>query len=66
MRRGWRPLTWGADQGLRLVGGGEANHNATGVFAGPGEPSDASYRFRAIKVSPGQKHHGVVTKTQIQ
>jgi hypothetical protein len=39
--RGGGPLTWGADQGLRLVDSrGRASHNATGVFAGPGEPSD--------------------------
>jgi hypothetical protein len=31
----------GADQGLRLVDSRErASHNATGVFAGPGEPGD--------------------------
>jgi hypothetical protein len=24
----------------------------------------SSYRFRALKVSPGRKHHGIVTKTQ--
>jgi hypothetical protein len=25
-------------------------------------PAIASYRFRALKVSPGYKHHGIVTK----
>jgi hypothetical protein len=27
-------------------------------------PAIANYRFRALKVSPGYKHHGIVTKTQ--
>jgi hypothetical protein len=37
-----------------------ASHNAT--FAG--NPAIASYRFKALKVSPGEKHHDIVTKTQ--
>jgi hypothetical protein len=28
-------------------------------------PAMSIYRFRALKVSPGRKHHGIVTKTQI-
>jgi hypothetical protein len=27
-------------------------------------PAMSIYRFRALKVSPGRKHHGIVTKTQ--
>jgi hypothetical protein len=50
MRRGRGPLTWGEDQGLRLVDSREkASHNATGH----GDPAIASYRFRALKVPPG-------------
>jgi hypothetical protein len=53
MRRGRRPLTWGADQGLRLVDSqGRANHKATGVFAALENPAIASYRLRALKVPP--------------
>jgi hypothetical protein len=48
--RGRRPLTWGADQGLRLVDSRErASHNATGVFAGPGEPSDCELSLQGAK-----------------
>jgi hypothetical protein len=28
-------------------------------------PAMSIYRFRALKVSPGQRHHGIVTKTKI-
>src|ERR1700730_2833377 len=34
-----------------LIGRASCN-NATGIFAGPGEPGEASYRFRALKVPP--------------
>jgi hypothetical protein len=52
MRRGRRPLTWGADQGPRLVDSqGEANHTATGAFAGPGEPAIVNYRLGGSKSS---------------
>jgi hypothetical protein len=52
MRRGRRPLTWGADQGLRQVDSREtASHNATGVFAGPGEPSDCQLSLQGFKSS---------------
>jgi hypothetical protein len=46
-------VTWGQIRGCA---------SAKGVFAGSGNPAIASYRFRALKVSPGQKHHGIVTK----
>jgi hypothetical protein len=39
-----------------------ASHNATGVFAGPGEPSDCQLSLQGSNSSP-LKHHGVVTKT---
>ena len=53
MRRGRRPLTWEADQGLRLVDSrGRVCHNATGVFAGPGEPSDCQSSLQGSKSSP--------------
>jgi hypothetical protein len=51
MRRGRSPLTGRApDQGLRLVAG-KANHNATRVFAGPGEPSDCQLSLQGFKSS---------------
>ena len=44
----------GADQGLRLVDSREwASHNATMQQAFAGNPAIASYRFKALKVSPG-------------
>jgi hypothetical protein len=45
----------GAFLGVFLDSPERASHNATnatGVFAGPGEPGEASYRFRALKVPP--------------
>src|ERR1700730_15927551 len=53
IRRGWRPLTGRApDQGLRLVDSQEmASHTATGVFAGPGEPSDCQLSLQGSKSS---------------
>ena len=42
----------GADQGLRLVDSQEmASHTATGVLAGPGEPSDCQLSLQGSKSS---------------
>jgi hypothetical protein len=53
--RGRRPLTGRApDQGLRQMDSRElASHTATGVFAGPGEPSDRQLSLQGSKSSTG-------------
>jgi hypothetical protein len=52
------------DQGLRLVdscGSWPATLQQAPSRALE-NPAIASYRLRALKVSPGQRHHGIVTK----
>jgi hypothetical protein len=55
IERARRPLTWGADQGLRLGGSRGRGAPAT-MQQAPSRalenPAIASYRFRALKVSP--------------
>jgi len=53
MRRGRRPLTWGADQGLRLVGGGKPTTMQQASSRALENPAIANYRFMALKVPPG-------------
>src|ERR1700730_2850530 len=55
-----KPLIWGRgpDQG-RPIGQPRAGEGAPRR-----NPAMSIYRFRALKVSPGRKHHGIVTKTQ--
>ena len=53
-RAGAGALTWGADQGLRLVdsrGKPTTMRQASSLVLE--NPAIASYRFRALKVSPG-------------
>jgi hypothetical protein len=61
---GWVPLTWTRQiRGCAwwIAGRGPATINRR--LRGPLEnPAIASYRFRALKVSLGWKHHGIVTK----
>ena len=65
IRRGWRPLTGRApDQGLRLADSPEmASRNATGVFAGSGEPSDCQRSLQGSKSLVGNITASL-TKTQ--
>src|SRR5580704_16062284 len=55
MRRGRRPLTWGADQGLRLwwTAEGEPATMQQAPSRALENPAIANYRFRALKVPPG-------------
>jgi hypothetical protein len=54
------PLIWGEDPDQGLPDG----QPRAAERAASAQPRDAIYRFRALKVSSGRKHHGIVTKAQ--